>query len=173
MIFFKKELIASDIFMMSEDENEVVEKIKREGKWINPPVPATYTDKIAVYSYQYAYEQGLCGQDVTSFVSTLTSLISGLGASFGLNTEKEIEIEYKAIDLLNSLNVADPEMDELKKAKALVHFVLTLYKQSIKEESVKKSVLLPVSYVNKINDEIKGDNFTDKLRNLIFDYFEK
>jgi len=172
MIFFKNEIDVSKVFLIEDNDTKAIEKIKEIGEWVNPPSTDTYTDKIAIYSYLYGHEGGLRNEDLTGFVSILTTLITDMGASFGFPRKKDCDIEEQGTAFLNSFQGTGALEDD--KAKALAFFLSNLYLTVYKDvKLVKKTIMLPVTHVTKINESIEGSSFSDKIRNLISDYFKE
>ena len=136
----------------------------------------TYSDKISLYAYLYAYEKGLRDYDLTGFVTIISGLLTDMSASFGSPRKEDMEIENKAIDFLNSLEFViekDAPQRDYGRAKGVIHFVLNLYLDNQHTKLVKTTISLPESYIIKIKNSVEGSSFSDKCRNLIFDYFEK
>jgi len=172
MIFFNKEVNLKEVFNIDLNTLDVIKKIVDDGEWTNPPKSGNYYDKVAVYSYLYAKNQGLKNFDLTGFVTVITALLSDVSASFGMPRKADMDIENKAIDFLNSLSIADKGMDENKKAIALVHFVWNLYNRVDNTELIQKTVLLTKDQSDFVKQYrvVNTLNFSHSLREILKDY---
>ena len=175
MIFFKKEINVPKVFYLEDHDTKTIEKIKKIGKWNNPPEPNTYKNKVMLYAYLHGHNNGLVNNDLNGFVAVLTGLLTEKENSFFSPRPKDIAIENQAINLLESMFylVPDsaPNVDE-NKAAALVLFVLRSYLGCNDNELVKKTIMLSENDIIWIKDNMPGTSFSGKIRSLIADYRE-
>lgn len=127
------------------------------------------SDLYLYYALYWGQEEGLEDVDLYSFAGLMTSLIPGLGASFGTDTyEKERIIENKALDIYNAMAVAGVE--PLKMAKTMVQFCLDEYKKPARPRMLAKNWTLredQVKRVNKLWEDEKLDNKSQALRKIV------
>lgn len=133
------------------------------------------SDLYLYYALYRGKQEGLEDIDLYSFAGLTTSLIVGLGASFGTDTyEKEYEIENKALDLYNAMAVAGVE--PLQMAKAIVQFCLDEYKKPVRPKMVPLNWTLredQVKMISKLAMNEKMDNKSQALRKVVDIGFKK
>lgn len=120
------------------------------------------SDMYLYYALYYGKQEGLTGTDLFSFAGLMTTLICGLGASFGTDTyKKEQKIEGRALDVYNSLSVA--QVPPLEMAKVIVNYCKNEYTKPEREKMIPRNVTLPGRMWDYIN-QAPGNNTSAKLR---------
>ncbi len=116
------------------------------------------------YALYYASHEGLDGVDLYSYAGLVAGLVTGLHGGFGTDQyKKEIQVQERALDLLNVLRVVN--IDPLHEAEVIVKWCLDEYKRVKPENLVRKTVTLRPDQIEDIN-ELNG-NFSENLRQII------
>jgi hypothetical protein len=167
------------VLKIEATDEEVLELIKKL-HLINPGVETfekaraqhMRSEEYFYYAIYRGYQEGLRNKELISFASLITSLIPGLGVSFSTDAYfNEMAIEYRAVDQYNLLQAAGA--DPLTIARGVVEFLLKEYEDPEPAQLIKKSGSFTPNQIRRIQEEGEGSNFSEKLRNIVDDYFKK
>lgn len=155
-------------------DKELIETAHKTG-WINAnqnhlndSKNGLRTDLYVYYALYAGNKAGLKEIDLYSFAGLMSTLITGLGASFGTDYyEKEQIIENKALDLYSTLIIA--ELSPLQIAKALYKYCLNEYLKPDKIKMVSKNYTIREDQANFISEYAFKNklNQSEALRQII------
>lgn len=120
------------------------------------------SDLYLYYALLKGKNDGLQDIDLFSFAGLMTSIIPGLGASFGTDTyAKESVIEDKALDLYNILSVRRglKELTPLQIAQIIVDFCILEYVKQEKPKMIPKNYTLPETQIVAISEYARKNNY--------------
>lgn len=128
------------------------------------------TDLYIPYGVYHGYKHGLRELDLFSYAGLVSGFVTGLFGGFGTDTYRaERIIENRALDELN--RVRKIKLSPLQEAQLITGYILSQY-QLLNVKTVRRTVTLPDGLVRMIN-EIEGDNFSEKLRNILYTHFQE
>jgi len=122
------------------------------------------------YAIYRGYHEGLRDAALISFASVISGLLGGMSVSFSTDAYfNEIAIEGRAVDEYNLLQSTGA--DPLIIARGIIEFLLREYKNPEPAQMMTKNVVLTKELIKKVH-ESEGKNFSDKLRNILNNYFK-
>ena len=143
------------------------EEYKGFAKGVSVPYDNTLTDKWFVYCLMYSFDKGMDIYRANSFGHVISMFATGLGHSCGTYLFfKEEQIEYFAIDLVNSI---DTDKSDIERINIFFLEMFKLYDELIEEYTIKNQRLqirCSISMLNEFNN-VDGATNSEKLGNLL------